>query len=59
VEYSGIIKDPYGLQRTGFSAKSKINRKDYGLTWSGLLETGGAVVSDEVKLELDFEATQQ
>jgi polyisoprenoid-binding protein YceI len=59
VEYSGIIKDPYGLQRTGFSAKSKINRKDYGLVWNGLLETGGAVVSDEVKLELEFEATQQ
>jgi polyisoprenoid-binding protein YceI len=59
VEYSGVIKDPYGLQRAGFSAKSKINRKDYGLTWNNLLETGGAVVSDEVKLELDFEATQQ
>ena len=59
VENSGVIKDPYGLQRTGFSAKAKINRKDYGLTWNNLLETGGAVVSDEVKIELDFEATQQ
>lgn len=59
LEYSGTVKDPYGLQRAGFSAKTKINRKDYGLTWNNLLETGGAIVSDEVKIELEVEATQQ
>jgi len=56
VEYSGQIKDPYGFQRAGFSAKTKISRKEWGLTWSTLLETGGAVVGDEVKIELDVEA---
>lgn len=59
VEYSGQIKDPYGLQRAGFSAKTKISRKEFGLVWNGLLETGGAVVGDEVKIELEFEATYQ
>lgn len=56
VEYSGEIKDPYGLRRAGFSAKSKISRKEWGLTWNNLLETGGAIVSDEVKIEIDLEA---
>jgi polyisoprenoid-binding protein YceI len=56
VEYSGQIKDPYGLQRAGLSAKTKISRKEWGLTWHALLETGGAVVGDEVKIELDLEA---
>lgn len=59
VEYSGFVKDPYGLNRAGFSAQAKINRKEFGLNWGPLLETGGAVVSDEVKLNLEFEATQQ
>ncbi|GER88344.1 polyisoprenoid-binding protein [Dictyobacter vulcani] len=59
VEYSGFVRDPYGLDRAGFSAQTKINRKDFGLTWGALLETGGAVLSDEVKLNLEFEATQQ
>lgn len=56
VEYSGQIKDPYGFQRAGFNAKTKISRKEWGLTWHTLLETGGAVVGDEVKIELDVEA---
>ena len=59
VEYSGVIKDPYGLQRAGFDAQAKINRKDFGLGWGGVLETGGAIVSDEVKISLEFEATLQ
>jgi len=59
VEYSGVIKDPYGLQRAGFEAQAKINRKDFGLGWGGVLETGGAIVSDEVKIILEFEATLQ
>ncbi len=59
VEYSGVVKDPYGLQRAGLSAKTKISRKEWGLTWAPVLETGGAVVSDEVKIEIDLEATTQ
>lgn len=59
VEHSGIVKDPYGLQRAGFAASTKISRKEFGLVWNGLLETGGAVVGDEVKINLEFEATYQ
>lgn len=58
-EYSGIIKDPYGLSRAGVNAEGKINRKDFGLTWNSLLETGGAVVGDEIKIFLDIEVVSQ
>lgn len=57
-EYEGTIKDPYGLNRAGFSAETTINRKDYGLNWNALLETGGAVVSDKVKVHLNLEFTR-
>src|SRR5437899_11307472 len=56
VEHSGEIKDPYGFRRAGLNAKTKISRKEWGLTWNNLLETGGAVVSDEVKIEIDLAA---
>jgi polyisoprenoid-binding protein YceI len=59
VEPTGIVKDAYGLQRAGFTATGKINRRDFGIAWGGLIEAGGAVVSDEVKLELDLAAVQQ
>ncbi len=59
LEYSGQIKDPYGMQRAGFTAKGKISRKEWGLTWHPTLETGGAVVSDEVKLDLEFEVVNK
>ncbi len=59
LEYSGAIKDPYGLQRAGFTAKTTISRKEWGLTWHPTLETGGAVVSDAVKLDLEFEAVEK
>lgn len=58
-EYSGQVKDPYGNQRAGLNAKAAINRKDFGLTWNGLLETGGAVVGDKVTIEIDLEATKE
>ncbi len=56
VEYSGEVNDPYGFRRAGFNAKAKINRKEWGLTWHALLEAGGAMVGDEVKIEIDLEA---
>ncbi|HWS82633.1 MAG TPA: YceI family protein [Ktedonobacteraceae bacterium] len=56
VEYSGQAKDPSGSQHAGFSAKTKISRKEWGLTWNQLIETGGALVSDEVKIEVDLAA---
>jgi polyisoprenoid-binding protein YceI len=50
VEYFGTQIDPYGNTKAGFEVKGKINRKDFGLTWSATTETGGVVVSDEVKI---------
>ncbi len=55
VESHGLQKDPWGGERAGFSAKTVINRKDYGLVWNVALETGGIVVGDEVKITLDVE----
>jgi polyisoprenoid-binding protein YceI len=48
-------KDPWGNTRVGVSATTKINRKDFGLTWNAALETGGILVGDEVTLTLDVE----
>lgn len=55
VERLGASKDPWGNQRVGFAGKGRISRKDFGLTWNALLETGGVAVGDEVELELDVE----
>lgn len=57
-EYGGIQKNPWGQTVTGLSATGKIDRRDFGLTWNAVLETGGVVVADTVKLELEFEAVQ-
>jgi polyisoprenoid-binding protein YceI len=53
VTFEGVAKDPYGNNRAGFSATGKLNRKDFGLGWNQLLETGGVVVGDEVKISID------
>ncbi|MDF0706087.1 MAG: YceI family protein [Bacteroidota bacterium] len=56
VDFGGYMTDPYGNQKAGFSIEGKLNRKDFGLNWNAALETGGVLVSDEVKLaaELQF-----
>ena len=48
-------KDPWGNLRVGASATTKIKRSDFGLTWNAALETGGVMLGDEVKIELDLE----
>src|SRR5439155_4499724 len=55
-EFLGTNKSPYGFQVAGFSAKTKLNRKDYGLNWNAALETGGVLVGDEVKISIEIEA---
>ncbi len=55
VEFGGIVKDPWGNTKAGFELNGKINRKDYGLTWSAVTEAGGMVVGDDVKLHLNVE----
>jgi len=55
VEYSGIVKDPVGNTKAGFEISGKINRKEYGLMWHAVTETGGLVAADEVKLQINVE----
>lgn len=56
LEYTGAAKDPFGNDRIGFEGKAEINRKDWGLEWNAALETGGILVGEKVKLELDISA---
>jgi len=55
VEAGGIAKDPWGNTKAGFSVNGKINRKDFGLNWNAALETGGVLVSDEVKIHAEVQ----
>ena len=59
VEYGGTAKDPWGNTKAGFELKGKINRKDFGLTWNALTEAGGALVSEEVRLEANLQLVKQ
>jgi len=58
-ELTPSIKDPWGNTRRGATATAEINRKDFGLTWNKLLETGGVAVGDEVRIYLTVELVQQ
>ena len=53
-EYTGTATDPFGNARYGFEGDSEINRKDFGLTWNAVLETGGILVSENIKLEFEI-----
>jgi polyisoprenoid-binding protein YceI len=55
VENYGEITDPWGNTRVGFSAKTKINRQDFNITWSKTMETGGLIVSDQVNISAELE----
>ena len=59
VDFGGINTDPYGQTKAGFSFDGKINRKDFGLVWNAALETGGVMVSDEVKISGDLQFIKQ
>ncbi len=59
VEYLGHATDPWGGERTVFSASAMINREDWGLTWNMLLEAGGLLVSKEIRLEIEVELLRQ
>jgi len=54
-DFSQTVTDPWGNIRRGATASTKINRKDYGLTWNKALEAGGVVVGDEVRISLEVE----
>lgn len=59
VEIGGINKDPWGNIKAGFSFHTRINRKDYDLTWNAALETGGVLVSDDVTINGDIQFLKQ
>ncbi len=59
VEFGGIVKDPWGNDKAGYSISGKINRKDWGLNWNTALETGGVLVSDEVKISGEVQFVKQ
>jgi len=59
VEQHGQVRDPWGNVRAAFTAKASIDRKDFGLTWNQVLETGGVMVGDRVEIEAEIEAVRQ
>lgn len=55
-ELGGIVVDPWGMRRAGFTARARLLRSDFGMVWNQLLEAGGVAVSDEVDLAFEIEA---
>jgi polyisoprenoid-binding protein YceI len=56
VKFEGQTKDPWGGERIGFSATGKIDRREFGLTWNQILETGGITVGNDIKIGIEVEA---
>ena len=56
--YEGRGRDPWGGERVSFSADTKIDRREFGLTWNAALEAGGVLVSNEIKLHLEVQAVR-
>ena len=59
VEEAGVAEDPFGNTRLGFEAKTSINRTDFGIDFNAPLKTGGVLVSEEIKIELEVSAIKQ
>jgi polyisoprenoid-binding protein YceI len=55
VEFEGYVRDPWGGDRAIFSARTKVNREDFGVTWNVALEAGGVLVSKEIQIEINLE----
>jgi polyisoprenoid-binding protein YceI len=58
-EYHGQNKTPWGSEVVGFTAETKISRKEWGLTYNAALETGGFLIGDDIKIHLEVEAIKQ
>jgi polyisoprenoid-binding protein YceI len=56
--YEGRGRDPWGGERVSFSAETRIDRRDFGLTWNAALETGGLLVSNDVRIQIDVQAVR-
>ena len=59
VEVNGQAKDPWGNERAAFTAKTSLDRRDFGLTWNQVLESGGVMVGDRIDVTIDIEAVKQ
>lgn len=59
VEFGGVVVDPYGQTKAGFTISGKISRKDFGLTWNAVTEAGAVVVSDEIRLHAEIQLVKQ
>jgi polyisoprenoid-binding protein YceI len=59
VTLEGVVKDPYGLHRVGFSAKTSIDREEFGVSFNGVMEAGGVIVGKKVDIDIEAEATYQ
>jgi polyisoprenoid-binding protein YceI len=58
-EHGGVIKDPWGNTRTGFTVDGKINRKDFGMVWNAATEAGGLVLGEDIKLNASVQFVKQ
>ncbi|MFL5789531.1 MAG: YceI family protein [Flavisolibacter sp.] len=59
VEFGGIVKDPYGQTKAGFTVTGKISRKEFGLVWSAVTEAGQVVVGDDIKINAEVQLIKQ
>ena len=59
VEFGGIVVDPYGQTKAGFTVSGKISRKEFGLTWNAVTEAGQVVVSDEIRIHAEIQLVKQ
>ncbi|MBN3583796.1 YceI family protein [Algoriphagus aestuarii] len=59
VDLGGVTADPYGQTKAGFEIEGKVNRKEFGLSWSAVTEAGSVVVSDQVRLHLSVQLVKQ
>jgi polyisoprenoid-binding protein YceI len=59
VEFGGIVVDPYGQTKAGFTVTGKISRKEFGLVWNAVTEAGQVVVSDEIRLQCEIQLVKQ
>jgi polyisoprenoid-binding protein YceI len=58
LEFDGVSPDPWGGTRAGFTARTEINRKDWGMDFNVALDTGGVLVGEKIKIELEIEAVK-
>jgi polyisoprenoid-binding protein YceI len=59
VELDGVVTDPFGNEKIAVSARTEINREDFGMSWNAALETGGVLVSQKIVIEIEAQAVRQ